>query len=90
MRREMRKLNRAKYAHSEEEAQRLISEGYSPVDSEPEAGGADGDGQTTDPEQGQNGVEDAGKAADPAEDQDGKSQAAGSDKQKGKRGASKK
>lgn len=47
MRREMRKLNRARYAHSEEEAQRLISEGYSPVDSEPETGGAD-------PAQGQN------------------------------------
>lgn len=53
MRREMRKLNRARYAHSEEEAQRLISEGYSPVDSEPEADGADGDGQAADPVQDQ-------------------------------------
>lgn len=77
MRKEMRKLNRAKYAYSEEEAQRLISEGYSPVDSEPEAGGAD-------PSQGQSGADGAGQTTDPAQDQD-----AGVDKQKEKRGARK-
>lgn len=85
MRREMRKLNRARYAHSEEEAQRLISEGYSPVDSEPEADGADGDGQTADPAQGQNGADGDGQAADPVQDQD-----ADAEKQKGKRGAGRK
>lgn len=77
MRKEMRKLNQAKYAHSEEEVQRLISEGYSPVDSEPEDGGAD-------PAQGQSGADGTGQTADPAQGQN-----ADADKQKEKRGARK-
>lgn len=52
MRQEMRKLNRAKYACSEEEARRLTADGYTMVDTEPEP---DGTGQAADPTQDQEG-----------------------------------
>lgn len=70
MKKEMVKLNRIKIAHSEEEAQRLISEGYIPVNSKPTAKGADNSGQKADPAQGKSGA-DGGQAADPAQGQNG-------------------
>ena len=55
MKKEMVKLTRVKIAHSEEEAQRLISEGYAPVDPEPAVNGADDGGQKADPSQAEDG-----------------------------------
>lgn len=64
MKREMRKLNRVKYAYSEEEVSRLVREGYVPVDPEQGTSGADGAGQTAALTQGQDGADGAGQVAD--------------------------
>lgn len=56
---EMVKLNRIKYAYSEEEKKRLISEGYVPTQTRSEKP------QTADPDSGQTADPDNGQIADP-------------------------
>ncbi len=67
MKKEMVKLNRVRIAHSEEEEKRLISEGYTPVDSELAASETNDSGQKADPPQAQDGnsqtADDGGKKA---------------------------
>ncbi len=100
MKKEMIKLNRIKYAYSEEDVKRLASEGYTMADVESVVDGA---GQTADPMKDQDGADEAGETADPMKDQDGadgaeqtadvadgSEQTADSEKQKGKRGTGKK
>ena len=64
---EMVKLNRIKYAYSEEEKKRLISEGYVPTQTrseKPQTADPDS-GQTADPDNGQTADPDNGQIADP-------------------------
>ncbi|MFG6336322.1 MAG: hypothetical protein K1W20_12795 [Lachnospiraceae bacterium] len=106
MKKEMVKLNRIKIAHSKEEAQRLISEGYTPAVSEPTVTSGDGsgrkaeppqgqsvtadDGQKMDPPQGQSVTADDGQKMDPPQGQDKNSQASDDSGEKEKKGAGKK
>ncbi len=60
MKEEMRKLNRVKYAHSEEEKKKLASEGYRPV----RTAGPDSS-QTADPDNGQPAGPDSSQNAEP-------------------------
>lgn len=72
MRQEMRKLNRVKYAYSEEETQRLIGEGYVPVVSKQKTDAADdGVKKKADSAKKQNKADDAVKKADPEQGQNG-------------------
>lgn len=90
MKKEMVKLNRIKIAHSKEEAQRLISEGYTPAVSEPTVTSGDGSGRKAEPPQGQSVTADDGQKMDPPQGQDKNSQASDDSGEKEKKGAGKK
>ncbi len=104
MKQEMRKLNRAKYAYSEEEVKRLTSQGFVPVgqqmdkaDDNDQAAvqtqapvGADDKGQAAVQTQAPAGADDKGQAVVQAQVSDGAEQTADSSTQKKRKEAGKK
>ena len=98
MRQEMRKLNRAKYAHSAEEVKQLTSQGFVPVGQPMDQAaaqtqipaGADDSGQAAAQTQVPAGADDSGQAVVQEQVSDGAEQTADSSTQKKRKEAGKK